>query len=194
MDLNTERKNFPFPILLWIVSSSILNNFLSPRGFVQCAFLGSFWPLILHSCIHLYNAQHCSFIGQISVVLDNIVYDTGTVTNFSFLFFKQSVAPATVILQNMQGPFWTSPDWISYWKSNSHLNNEIELFPLITWSLRSTSAEQQIAPCCTFMAALWNLKMTRTALDIVWIPSRFLSALLQILATHQHHLTALPPE
>lgn len=112
----------------------------------------------MHSCIRLYNAQHCSFIGQISVVLDSIVYDTWMLTFlffeffFLYFYFKQSVSPATVIfLQNMQGPFWTSPDWISYWKSNSHLNNEIELFfPLITWSLRGTSAEQQIAaPRCT---------------------------------------------
>lgn len=49
----------------------------------------------MHSCIRLYNAQHCSFIGQISVVLDSIVYDTWMekIIFFEFnvvIFFKKN--------------------------------------------------------------------------------------------------------
>lgn len=36
-----------------IVSLPVLNNFLSSGECVQCAFLGSFWPHVMHSCIYM---------------------------------------------------------------------------------------------------------------------------------------------
>ena len=69
-----------------------------------------------------------------------------------FFFFSplQAVGFFFSCCRICKAPFWTSLDWISLWKSNSHLNNETELlfffffFALITWSLQSASAEQHI--------------------------------------------------
>lgn len=122
------------------MSSSTLNNFLSHGGFVPCAFLGSFWPLIMHSCIRLYSVQNYSYIGQISVVFDTIVNDTqhffpsnicfspllGVVV---FLFSKICKYP-------LPPPLYSFEDCIIYKLLNSHFNVEVKLFQLITWSLQ----------------------------------------------------------
>lgn len=57
-------------------------SFPHPGGFVQCAFLGSFWPLIMHSGICLYNAQHWTNLA----VLDSTAYSTWTGAFFHFNF------------------------------------------------------------------------------------------------------------
>lgn len=117
-----KREKSPLSILLWIVSS-ILNNFLSPGGFVQCAFLGSFWPLIMHSCIHLYNAQHCGFIGQIYLVWTALYMIHGWRHLFLLILLRALVFSCNSYCAECAGPEWVSE------KSHSHLNKETELIP-----------------------------------------------------------------
>lgn len=117
--------------------------------------------------------QHCVWYmnGNVSFLWIQVFF-------FFFRHFKQSVFFSCCRI--CKAPFWTSLDWISLWKSNSHLNNETELLFFFffsrpdhlifaehfCWAAHTGGYSSPSKVFC---------KKTRAASDIVSIPSKILS-------------------